>query len=88
MAEDFRKEGFDVEVEPPHVDAAPSPWELVELYLDDAAKAALGMVVKTFVDWLKRRWRSKGGARNQLVHIYGPNHEVLKTIRVGAGVRV
>jgi len=86
LAEDLRQERFDAKVEQSHVQAAPTPdgipWDVVMIYLDDAAKAAIGALVTTIVGWAaKRRWRSKNGP-DQLVHIYGPNGEVVKMIYV------
>jgi hypothetical protein len=82
LAEELGQAGFEATTEePPGRVPAFTPWDIVVIFADDAAKAALGALVKTVLDWARRRWR-KSERRDHLVTIYGPNGEVLKRMHV------
>jgi hypothetical protein len=78
LGEELRESGFEPRFGgPPDYSPAPSPWDYIHIVADDAAKAALGFLVKIVIDWAKRRKAERG----QRVTIYGPRGEVLKRIQ-------
>lgn len=82
LAEDIGRAGFEATTEePPRRVAAFTPWDIVVILVDDAAKAALGALVKTILGWARRRWR-RTERRDHLVQIFGPSGEVLKSIHI------